>query len=186
MEWRTRSRKGRVAAGPTVPRRERRPPRHLRRAYTSNAGAHARRLQIPTMCHDRRATSELGQPIMRTPTAGGPCIMTWTGRSGGTLSPGRPVLRSCRRRRSACGAQDKRSRALRSRAARHCGTERVISPVPLDASTIWGAAGCPRLKGKPETGPGSGSGEVLPPSWTGPHLPADKSTERISCRPYGA
>lgn len=95
MEWRTRSRQGRVAAGPSVPRRERRPPRHLRRASTSNAGAHARRPQTPTMRHDRRATSELGQQTRRTPTVGRPCIMTWTGRSGGTLSPGRPGLRLC-------------------------------------------------------------------------------------------
>lgn len=96
MAWRTRSRKGRVAADPTVPRRERRPPRRLRRVSTSNAGAHARRPQTPTMRHDRRATSELRQEEMRTPAAGRPCIMKWTGRSGGTLSPGRPGLCSCK------------------------------------------------------------------------------------------
>lgn len=46
-KWKTRSRKGRVAADRTVPRRARRPPRHLRRVHTSNAGALQRAAIIP-------------------------------------------------------------------------------------------------------------------------------------------
>ena len=134
MEWRTRSRKGRVAAGPRVPRRERRPPRHLRRASTSNAGAHARRPQTLTMCHGRRATTELGQQEMRTPTAGRPCIMIGTGRSGGTLSPGRPGLCPCQPE-AACarGPWQERPRP-QEQDRRACGTERVISPAPLSGA----------------------------------------------------
>jgi|GEM_PF-6832565 len=143
MEWRTRSRQGRVAAGPSVPRRERRPPRHLRRASTSNAGAHARRPQTFTMRHDRRAASELGQQTMRTPTAGRPCIMTGTGRSGGTLSPGRPGLCPCQPeaecargpRQEMSRPQEQGREALRDR-ARH---------QPRSASR--GVAGCPRSTG---------------------------------------
>lgn len=158
MEWRTRSRKGRVAAGPRVPRRERRPPRHLRRASTGNAGAHARRPQTLTMCHGRRATSELGQQEMRTPTAGRPCIMIGTGRSGGTLSPGRPGLCPCQPE-AACarGPWQERPRP-QEQARRTCGTERVISPAPLPG----GVAGRPRSKGSPETAPAQAQGKAFP------------------------
>jgi hypothetical protein len=159
MEWRTRSRKGRVAAGPRVPRRERRPPRHLRRASTSNAGAHARRPQTPTMCHDRRATSELGQQEMRTPTAGRPCIMTGTGRSGGTLSPRRPGLCPCQPE-AACarGPWQERPRP-QEQDRRACGTERVISPAPLTGAL----RGVPARRGSRRRNSGSGPGEGFPP-----------------------
>jgi hypothetical protein len=161
MEWRTRSRKGRVAAGPRVPRRERRPPCPLRRASASNAGAHARRPQTLTMCHDRRATSELGQQTMRTPTAGRPCIMTGTGRSGGTLSPGRPGLCPCQPE-AACarGPWQERPRP-QEQGRRTCGTERVISPAPLPAFSLAGRCGVSPLEGVHDLGSdrvGSGPG----------------------------
>jgi hypothetical protein len=147
MEWRTRSRKGRVAAGPRVPRRARRPLRHLRRASTSNAGAHARRPQTLSMYHDRRATSELGQQGMRTPTAGRPCIMTGTGRSGGTLSPGRPGLCPCQPEAvCARGPWQERPRP-QEQDRRACGTERVISPAPLHAFSLPGRCGVSPLEG---------------------------------------
>ena len=60
---------------------------------TSNAGAQdARRPHHSPVPHDRRATSELRQQTMRTPSAGRHAIMTGIGRSGGTLSPGGPIL----------------------------------------------------------------------------------------------
>lgn len=131
MEWRTRSRQGRVAAGPSVPRRERRLPRHLRRASASNAGAHARRPQTPpcVMTGERPASSASKQGAPR-PQAG---HASWPGPdapAGPCRRAGRAFAHACRRR-SARGAQGRKCRALRSRAGRTCGTERVISPAPL-------------------------------------------------------
>jgi hypothetical protein len=154
MEWRTRSRKGRVAAGPRVPRRERRLPRHLRRASISNAAAHARRPQTPTMCHDRRATSELGQQGMRTPTAGRPCIMTGTGRSGGTLSPGRPGLCPCQPEAECARGPGRKGRALRSRAAGPAGQS--ASSAPLHFPGRCGVSPAEGVTGDETTAPAQG------------------------------
>ena len=144
MEWRTRSRQGRVAAGPSVPRRERRPPRHLRRASTSNAGAHARRPQTFTMRHDRRAASELGQQTMRTPTAGRPCIMTGTGRSGGTLSPGRPGLCSCQPKAECARGPDQGMPRPQERIVRCAGQSASSAPLRFRAfSTASESRGIP-------------------------------------------
>lgn len=140
-------RRGRVAAGRTVPRRARRPSRHLRRALASNAGAYARRPQTSTMWHDRRATSEPDQQEMRTPTAGRPCLTTGTGRAGGTLSPGRPGLWSCRPE-AECARGPWQERPRPQEQGREDLRDRA-RPQPRSASR--GVAGCPRLKGSAET-----------------------------------
>ena len=116
----------------------------------------------PTMRHDWRATSELDQQTMRTPSAGRPSIMTGTGRSGGTLSPGRPGLRSCQPE-AACvrGPWQERPRP-QERDRRACGTERVISPARLDAFSIWGRCGVSPLEAVARKGNGSGPGDGFP------------------------
>lgn len=93
MQWRTLSSqrpgcgwpdRAQTGAPPTPP---------LPGGPTSNAGAQdARRPHHSPVPHDRRATSELRQQTMRTPSAGRHAIMTGIGRSGGTLSPGGPIL----------------------------------------------------------------------------------------------
>lgn len=125
--------------------------------------AEARRPQTVLQFHARRATSELRQHTMRTPIAGGSCIMTGTGRSGGTQSPGRPVLFSCQpEAECARGPEQERPRpqeqsrkALRDRAR----------PKPRSTSRLCftGALrGVPARRGRRRRETGSGAGEGFP------------------------
>jgi hypothetical protein len=101
----------------------------------------------PTMRHDRRASSVTGQQTRRTPTAGRPCIMTGTGRSGGTLSPGRPGLCPCQPE-AECARGPRQERPRPQEQGREALRDRAHHQ---PRSAFRGAAGCPRLKGWPET-----------------------------------
>jgi len=139
MQWKTRSRQGRVAAGRTVPRRARRPPRPFRRAATSHAGARMRAVRSPLpVPHGARATSELHKQTTRTPSAGRLCLMAGIGRSGGTLSPGRPILLPCRPEAAGAGGPKRQAPRPQEQGRRTCGTERVISPAPLPPGAMRG------------------------------------------------
>jgi hypothetical protein len=113
-------------------------------------------------CSDRLAhdcsIGEFNQQTMRTPTAGRPCIMTWTGRSGGTLSPGRPGLCPCQPEAACARGPWQEGPRPQEQDRRACGTERVLSPAPLSGAL----RGVPARRGRRRRSNGSGAGEGFP------------------------
>lgn len=70
-------------------------------AASAGRNRQRRRVSAPSaspspVTYDGRATSELDRQTTRTPSAGRLGIMTGIDRSGGALSPGRPILLPCR------------------------------------------------------------------------------------------
>lgn len=100
----------------------------------ASAGRHWQRRRAcapsaaPTLRNARRATSELRQQTTRTPTAGRQRIMTGIGRSGGTLSPGRPGPRSFRPEAACARGPKQATPRPQEQGRRTCGTERVFKP----------------------------------------------------------
>lgn len=99
---------------------------------------------------------------MRTPTASAHDATVGIGRAGGACRRAIRSFHHAGRRRSARGPPT--GKAAPSGAHRQMrGTERVTSPAPFNG----GVAGCPRRRGSRRRCAGSGSGERLPPYYSG-------------------